>query len=116
MNNRTQDRKEDREDDGARPSHGDTVTAQGENQAPKARAPHERDESVDSQSADSERIREMGERAHGAMERGEQDTSRGQESDATYHRMREGAEPAPVDERNRPPQGTSPSAGPASRR
>ena len=84
------DFKEERHDDGARPGRGgDTVTAQGDNQAPKARQPNEHDESADSQAADSETIREMGRIAHEAEASGQQDTSRGQESDATYHRMRQ---------------------------
>ena len=94
------DLKEDRQDDGARPGHNDTVTAQGDNQAPKAREPFERDESVDSQKADSQNIRDMGELAHAAAESPQQDTSKAQETDATYHRMREGADPAPIDRRN----------------
>jgi len=104
MDNATNDRKEERQDDGARPGRGDTVTAQDENQAPKARQPNEHDESADSQAADSDSIRAMGERAHAATERGEQDTTRGQESDATYHRMREGA-PAPADDREQKQRG-----------
>ena len=82
------DRKEERQDDGAQPGHGDTVSAQGDNQAPKARQPHERDESADSQTADSPDIRAMGRIAHDAAAQGQQDTSRGQETDAAYHRMR----------------------------
>ena len=95
------DRKEERQDDGARSGHGDTQTAQGENQAPKARQPHEHDESADSQAADSAQIREMGEIAHDAVAAGQQDTSKGQETDATYHRMRQGAEPAPAEKPDR---------------
>ena len=78
------ERKEERQDDGARPGQGDTVTAQGENQAPKARQPNEHDESADSQVADSPAIREQGRVAHDAAVRGQQDTSRAQESDAAY--------------------------------
>ena len=87
------DLKEDRQDDGARPSRNDTVTAQGENQAPKARQPNEHDESADSQVADNPTMREMGRIAHDAAVEGQQDTSKAQETDATYHRMRQGAEP-----------------------
>ena len=91
------DIKEDRQDDGARPSRNDTVTAQGENQAPKARQPHEHDESADSQAADSASIRDMGKLAHSAATSGQQDTSKAQETDATYHRMRQDAEPTEKD-------------------
>jgi len=92
--------KEDPQDDGARASHNDTQRAQGENQAPKARQPNERDESADSQKADSASIRDMGDLAHAAATSPQQDTSKAQETDATYHRMREDADPAPVDKRN----------------
>ena len=96
------DLKEERQDDGARAGK-DTVTAQGENQAPKARQPNERDESADSQAADSASIREMGQIAHDAAASGQQDTSKAQETDAAYHRMRSDADPAPLDkvDRNR---------------
>jgi len=82
------DRKEERQDDGAQPGRGDTVTAQGENQAPKARQPNEHDESADSQAADSPDIDAMGQIAHDATVKGQQDTSRAQESDAAYRKMR----------------------------
>jgi hypothetical protein len=95
------DIKEDRQDDGARPSRGDTVTAQGENQAPKARQPFEHDESADSQAADSPDIEAMGQIAHESAISPQQDTSKAQETDATYHRMRQGADPAPVEKPNR---------------
>ena len=95
------DMKEDRQDDGARPARGDTVTAQGENQAPKARQPFEHDESADSQAADSPDIEAMGRIAHESAVSSQQDTSKAQETDATYHRMRQGADPAPVEKPNR---------------
>jgi hypothetical protein len=98
-------RQETRQDDGARPSHNDTQRAQGEAQSPKARQPNERDESADSQAADSASIRDMGEVAHAAATSGQQDTSKAQETDATYHRMRETADPAPVDKRNQNQRG-----------
>ncbi len=88
-------RKEERHDEAPAMSRGTTVTAQGENQAPKARAPHEHDESADSQAAESSSNREMGRIAHEAQAAGQQDTTRGQESDATYHRVRQESEPAP---------------------
>ena len=70
------------------PSRGNTETAQGENQAPKARMPHERDESADSQSAESASNRRMGEIAHDDVEDGLKDTTKGAELDATYHEVR----------------------------
>jgi hypothetical protein len=93
--------KEERQEEAPPPSRGTTETAQGENQAPKARQPFERDESADSQAPDSASIKEMGQIAHDAAAAGQQDTSKGQETDATYHRMREDADPAPVDKQNR---------------
>ena len=79
---------EDRQDDGARPSRGDTVTAQGENQSPKARQPHERDESTDSQKAENSSMGRVGAIAHDDVVEGQQDTSKAEELDATYHRVR----------------------------
>jgi hypothetical protein len=70
-------------------SRGTTETAQGENQAPKARTPNERDESSDSQSAESASIRRMGEIAHDDAKDGLKDTTKGAELDATYHRVRQ---------------------------
>jgi hypothetical protein len=93
--------KDERHQDDATPARGKTVTAQGENQAPKARQPNERDESADSQAADSAAIRQMGELAHGSAAQGQQDTSKGQELDATYHRVRQESPPAPVAPRNK---------------
>jgi len=87
------------------PAHGNTVTAQGETQQPKAQMPHERDESAHSQAADNPSARRMGEIAHDDVMEGQQDTSKAQETDATYHRMREDAEPAPRDKQNRNQRG-----------
>jgi hypothetical protein len=93
--------EEERDDDAAPPSKGDTVTAQGENQVPKGRMPHERDESSDSQAADNPSAQRMGEIAHDAVEDGQQDTTKGKELDATYHRMRQEGAPAPIEKPNR---------------
>lgn len=74
-----------------RPGQGNTVTAQGETTVPrvKPREPHERDESADSQGADSPEIDRMGEMAHDSVAQGHEDTTKGQELDATYQRVRE---------------------------
>jgi hypothetical protein len=93
--------EDERHDDVAGPSKGNTVTAQGENQAPKARQPNERDESADSQAPDSDSIRYMGAVAHEAEAKGQQDTSKAQELDATYHQLQQTSEPAPQDKVNR---------------
>lgn len=82
--------KEER-DDPPKPSEGNTVTAQGENQAPKARMPHERDESADSQAPADAGAPRIGEIAHDAVVEGQQDTSKAKELDATYRRMRQDA-------------------------
>ena len=81
-------------------SRGNTETAQGGTQAPKAREPFERDESADSQGADAPEIRRIGEIAHDAEAAGQEDTSKAREMDATYHEMRKDADPAPIDKRN----------------
>ena len=93
-------RKEERHEEAPPPSRGGTVTAQGETQSPKAREPFEHDESADSQAADSASNREMGQIAHDAQVSGQQDTSRAQESDATYHRLQQESAPAPQDKVN----------------
>lgn len=93
--------KETRDEDHAPVSRNNTVTQQGENQAPKPRMPHERDESSDSQSAEASNVKRMGDLAHAAAESGQRDTTKGAELDATYHRVRQESEPAPVDKRNR---------------
>jgi hypothetical protein len=82
-------------------NRGNTVTAQGENQVPKAQTPNERDESSHSQAADNPSARRMGEIAHDDVMEGQQDTSKAQEMDATYHRVRQASEPAPKDKANR---------------
>jgi hypothetical protein len=87
--------------DAPSPARGNTVTAQGETQQPKAQMPHERDESANSQAADNPSARRMGEIAHDDVMEGQQDTSKAQELDATYHAVRQGSEPAPVDKPNR---------------
>ena len=96
---------EERHSDVPPPSRGNTVRAQGENQVPKARLPHERDESSDNQAADNPAARRMGAMAHDDVMEGQQDTSKAQELDATYHQVRQDAQPAPVDKRNRNQRG-----------
>ena len=84
--------KEERENDGARPSQGDTVTAQGENQAPKPRMPHERDESADSQAAGTPSNQRIGQIAHDDVMEGQPDTEKGPVMDAVYERQKGGEE------------------------
>jgi hypothetical protein len=82
-------------------SRGNTVTAQGETQQPKTQTPNEIDESSHSQAADNPSARRMGEIAHDDLAEGQQDTSKAQELDATYHAVRQGSDPAPADKPNR---------------
>jgi hypothetical protein len=96
--------QEERHDEVPRPSEGNTVTAQGENQAPKARTPNERDESADSQGAENASARRMGAMAHDDVMEGQQDTSKAQELDATYHRVQQTSDPAPVAKANKKPR------------
>ena len=81
--------KEERHDT-PRPSEGNTVMSQGENQAPKARMPHERDESADSQSADAANVRRIGQIAHDDVVEGQPDTDKGPALDAAYERQKDG--------------------------
>ena len=84
--------KEHRDPNPAKPSEGNTVTAQGENQVPKPRMPHERDESADSQSAQASSIDRMGQLAHDSIAEGQTDTDKGPVLDATYARQKGGEE------------------------
>ena len=68
---------------------GNTTTAQGENQHPVPRMPHERDESVDSQPGQEPSHRRVGKAGHADAERGVADTTKGAELDATYDQLRE---------------------------
>ena len=83
--------KEERHEEAARPSGGNTVMSQGETQSPKARMPHERDESADSQAAGEPSARRMAERARNDIEQGRVDTDKGPALDAAYDKVREGA-------------------------
>jgi len=87
------------------PGRGNTVTAQGETQQPRAQTPNERDESADSQSADNPNASVMGRIAHDDVMEGQQDTSKAQETDATYRALREGSAPPPSDKPDRKQRG-----------
>lgn len=67
-----------------------TVAAQGETQRATARMPHERDESADEQ-AGASLSDPIGNYAHADAVRGIPDTSRAQQTDETYHRLRASA-------------------------
>ena len=83
--------KEEREAE-VTPGEGNTVTAQGENQAPKARTPNERDESADSQSPESASTQRMGRIAHDDVMEGQPDTDKGPALDAAYEKQKGGEE------------------------
>jgi hypothetical protein len=81
-------RTETERDDESRPGCGNTATAQGEQQSPRPRTPNEHDESADHQATQEPGARRMGAIAHDDVVQGKQDTSKAQEMDATYRRMR----------------------------
>ncbi len=83
------------------PSRGNTEIAQGENQAPKARQPHERDESADSQAAQNSSMDYVGGLAHDDVVEGQPDTEKGPVMDATYHRLRQEGDGAAGDKPER---------------
>jgi hypothetical protein len=93
--------KETRDDAHPPARRNNTVTQQGENQAPKPQTPNERDESTHSQAGEAPSARRMGALAKQSVDRGERDTTKGAELDATYHRVHEESAPAPQDKRNR---------------
>lgn len=68
---------------------GNTTTAQGENQHPVPRMPHERDESADEQPKVEPSNARVGRAAQKDTERGVADTTKGAELDATYDKLRE---------------------------
>jgi len=68
---------------------GNTTTVQGEDQRRVPRAPHERDESADGQSAREPSQQRVARKGRIDAERGVADTSKGAELDATYDKLRE---------------------------
>ncbi len=107
---------------------GRTDSAQDETQRPTPQQPFERDESVSDAGERPPATRRMGQLAHDDATSGRADTSRSEETDATYHRMRRAAPGATAEGREeagakeaagRPREkdaGLSPPARPASRR
>ncbi len=67
-----------------------TLPAQGEDQHPVPRLPHERDESADSQIDQAPSARAKGRLAHADAQRGIPDTTKGKELGETYDKLREG--------------------------
>lgn len=70
---------------------GQTLPVQGEKQERVPRAPHERDESADSQSTSETAAHGVGKIAHDDLEEGQADTGKGPVLDAAYDKVREGA-------------------------
>jgi hypothetical protein len=75
---------------GKEAQRGQTTPVQGETQQGVPRAPHERDESADSQQAGEPSGRRMGQAAHDDMARGLVDTDKGPALDRAYDKVREG--------------------------
>lgn len=74
------------------PPQGKTSAAQGERQREVPRMPHERDESSDSQEQMEPSNARIGQLAHDSLAAGQVDTDKGPALDATYDKVREGAE------------------------
>ncbi len=72
------------------PPQGRTVPIQGERQERAPRAPHERDESADSQAAGEPSGRRMADLGRKDLESGQADTDKGPVMGETYERVREG--------------------------
>lgn len=84
-----------RSDSGTEAPRGITRPVQGDRQQGAPRAPHERDESSDSQTGGEPSMRgvgdasqNVGEIAHDDLESGRVDTDMGPPLDDTYHRIR----------------------------
>ncbi|MEO5672683.1 MAG: hypothetical protein ABIR26_18505 [Ramlibacter sp.] len=77
----------------SRRRQGNTLTSQDETRKGAApRAPHERDESADSQKAGQTSGQRLGKAAQDDIERGVVDTDKGPVMDRVYDKVREGAD------------------------
>lgn len=76
----------------SRSRHGDTLPVQGETQDRLPRAPHERDESADSQGSSEPSQPRMAQAAREDIERGVVDTDKGPVLDQVYDKVRESAD------------------------
>jgi hypothetical protein len=90
MHNRMPSRRRKGVPKGSRPQ-GNTTPVQGETQQRAPRAPHERDESADSQIASEPSAQRMAQAAREDVERGVVDTDKGPVLDQTYDKVREGS-------------------------
>lgn len=73
----------------AKERQGNTLPVQDDGRRRVPRAPHEHDESADSQEAGEASARSMGQKAREDIERGLVDTDKGPVLDQTYERLRE---------------------------
>lgn len=73
----------------AKVRQGNTLPVQDDGRRRVPRAPHEHDESADSQEAGEASARSMGQKAREDIERGLVDTDKGPVLDQTYERLRE---------------------------
>jgi hypothetical protein len=88
-------------DEASTPPQGQTLPQQAERTPERVpRAPHERDESADSQSAGDPADQAKGALAHDDVMEGRRDTTKGAELDATYDRLRRST---PQPDKKRPP-------------
>ena len=76
---------------GKGPRQGNTTPIQGKTQQRVPRAPHERDESADSQAASEPSGQRMAQAAQEDVERGVVDTDKGPVLDDAYDKVREGS-------------------------
>lgn len=74
----------------APPRQGNTVPVKGDSQGRAPRAPHERDESADSQAPGEPSGRRMAQAAREDIERGVVDTDKGPVLEQAYDKLREG--------------------------
>lgn len=72
-----------------RPTSGDTIPVQGEQQERVPRQPHEHDQSASSQAPGAASQQRVGQQAHDDLEEGQVDTDKGPVLDATYEPMRQ---------------------------
>lgn len=91
MQNRTPPRSSDDKAKG-QDRQGNTLPFQGDKQQRVPRAPHERDESADSQGASDPSARSIGEKAREDIERGVVDTDKGPVMEDAYDKLRDGAD------------------------
>jgi hypothetical protein len=76
----------------SRRRQGNTLPVQGDKQRRAPRAPHERDESADSQASEDPSARSVGRAGREDIERGVVDTDKGPVLDQVYDRVREDAD------------------------